>query len=116
ELISLMVMDAGKRAEEADIEVSEAIDFAEYYARCHAEFEAIPTSVWHARGPVVVTPPWNFPLAIGLGGVFAALVAGNPVILKPALETPLVARRACELLWQAGVPEHLLQFVVCRDE
>jgi len=115
ELIALMVLDAGKRAEEADIEVSEAIDFAEYYLRCHRELRADSHIKATPRGVVVITPPWNFPLAIGLGGAFAALVAGNAVILKPALETPLVAQRACELLWDAGIPESLLQYVVCDD-
>jgi len=115
ELIALMVLDAGKRVEEADIEVSEAIDFAEYYLRCQREIADDSRMTATPRGVVVVTPPWNFPLAIGLGGVFAALVAGNAVILKPALETPLVAQRACELLWQAGIPESMLQFVVCED-
>jgi RHH-type proline utilization regulon transcriptional repressor/proline dehydrogenase/delta 1-pyrroline-5-carboxylate dehydrogenase len=115
ELIALMVLDAGKRVEEADVEVSEAIDFAEYYLRCQAELSRDSRVSAAPRGVVVITPPWNFPLAIGLGGVFAALVAGNAVILKPALETPLVAQRACELLWDAGVPEPLLQFVVCED-
>jgi RHH-type transcriptional regulator, proline utilization regulon repressor / proline dehydrogenase / delta 1-pyrroline-5-carboxylate dehydrogenase len=116
ELIALMVLDAGKRAEEADVEVSEAIDFAEYYLRCHRELSSDSRVRVSARGVVVVTPPWNFPLAIALGGVFAALVAGNAVILKPALETPLVAQRACELLWDAGIPQSLLQYVVCQDE
>lgn len=116
ELVALMLLDAGKRVEEADVEVSEAIDFAEYYWRCHAELDRDLSVRSRSRGPVVVTPPWNFPLAIPLGGVFAALVAGNPVILKPALETPLVARRACELLWDSGVPLDWLQLVLCRDE
>ena len=116
ELIALMVLDAGKRAEEADVEVSEAVDFAEYYLRCQAELWGEPGITPSARGVVVVTPPWNFPLAIPVGGALAALVAGNAVILKPALETPLVARRACELLWEAGIPESLLQFLVCEDE
>jgi RHH-type transcriptional regulator, proline utilization regulon repressor / proline dehydrogenase / delta 1-pyrroline-5-carboxylate dehydrogenase len=116
ELIALMVLDAGKRVEEADVEVSEAIDFAEYYLRCHRELTSDSRIAASARGVVVITPPWNFPLAIGLGGAFAALVAGNAVILKPALETPLVAQRACELLWEAGIPESLLQYVVCHDQ
>ena len=115
ELIALMVLDAGKRAEEADIEVSEAVDFAEYYLRCQRELTADARVRAAARGVVVVTPPWNFPLAIAVGGVLAALVAGNVVILKPALETPLVAQRACELLWEAGIPEAMLQFIVCED-
>ena len=116
ELIALMVLDAGKRVEEADVEVSEAIDFAEYYLRCQRELASDSRITAPARGVVVITPPWNFPLAIGLGGAFAALVTGNAVILKPALETPLVAQRACELLWGAGIPEDLLQYVVCHDQ
>src|SRR5690606_23343477 len=118
ELIALMVLDAGKRVLEADVEVSEAIDFAEYYAHSYEQMNADAhrrASNLQPRGVTVVTPPWNFPLAIPLGGVFAALAAGNPVILKPAQETPLVAQHACELLWQAGVPEHWLQLVICRD-
>lgn len=119
ELIALMVLDAGKRVTEADAEVSEAIDFARYYAVSFRELfdeaRAISAELL-PRGPVVITPPWNFPLAIPLGGVFAALVAGNPVILKPALETPLVAARACEVLWDAGVPRSWLQLVVCEDD
>ncbi len=115
ELVSLMVLDAGKRVEEADVEVSEAIDFAEYYLRCQRVLERESGLATRPKGPVVVTPPWNFPLAIPLGGVFAALVAGNPVIIKPALETPLVVQRACELLWQSGVPREALQLVVCED-
>lgn len=119
ELIAIMVLDAGKRVVEADTEVSEAIDFARYYAECFADLEGEAKRAGarlSPRGPVVVTPPWNFPLAIPLGGVFAALCAGNPVILKPALETPLVASRACELLWDAGIPRQWLQLVVCEDE
>ncbi len=119
ELIALMVMDAGKRVAEGDVEVSEAIDFAEYYAETHDQLEQEAKRVASQlapRGLTVVTPPWNFPLAIPLGGVFAALIAGNPVILKPALETPLVATRACELLWDAGIPQDWLQLVISEDE
>ncbi len=113
-LVARMVLDAGKRVQEADIEVSEAVDFARYYACAFREsenrFDLEP------RGPVVVTPPWNFPLAIPLSGCLAALVTGNPVILKPAPETPLVARAAAEACWRAGIPADALQFVPCRDE
>lgn len=116
ELIALMVQDAGKRVDEADTEVSEAIDFAEYYARQLLSLLSVPTLSCTPRGLTVVTPPWNFPLAIPLGGVFAALLAGNPVILKPALETPRVARRAAELCWDAGIPKTALQLVITDDE
>jgi RHH-type transcriptional regulator, proline utilization regulon repressor / proline dehydrogenase / delta 1-pyrroline-5-carboxylate dehydrogenase len=116
ELIALMVLDAGKRPEEGDVEVSEAIDFAEYYPRSFRDWHDTPNVRLKGRGPTVVTPPWNFPLAIPMGGVFAALMAGNSVILKPALETALVAQRACELCWEAGIPRDVLQFVVCQDD
>ncbi len=113
-LIGLIVKDGGKRAQEADTEVSEAIDLARFYARAYLDLNGRYELA--ARGPVVVTPPWNFPLAIPLGGCLAAIVAGNPVILKPAPETPLVARRACEICWEAGVARDALQFVPCKDE
>jgi RHH-type proline utilization regulon transcriptional repressor/proline dehydrogenase/delta 1-pyrroline-5-carboxylate dehydrogenase len=114
ELIGAMVLDAGKRPIEADAEVSEAIDFAEYYAHQHerlrSRFELEP------KGLVVVTPPWNFPLSIGLGSTLAALVAGNPVLLKPPPETPLVLARAVELCLRAGVPETALGLVIASDD
>ena len=62
-------------------------------------------------GPIVCISPWNFPLAIFTGQVVAALVCGNPVLAKPAEQTPLIAARAVELMYQAGVPEEVLQFV-----
>jgi RHH-type transcriptional regulator, proline utilization regulon repressor / proline dehydrogenase / delta 1-pyrroline-5-carboxylate dehydrogenase len=118
ELIARMLRDAGKRADEADVEVSEAIDFAEYYARSALRLQLELDGSGAARHPVglvVVTPPWNFPLAIPLGGVFAALAAGNAVVLKPASETPDVARLGAELCWRAGVPRELLQLLICDD-
>lgn len=111
-LVSAMVLDAGKRVEEADVEVSEAVDFARYYARAALELE----DNLGPRGVTVVTPPWNFPLAIPLGGALAALVAGNTVILKPAPETPLVAFLATKICHEAGIPQEALGFVPCRDE
>ncbi len=115
ELIAAMVLDAGKAPLEADVEVSEAIDFAEYYRRSARELWERADVMCEPRGVVLVTPPWNFPLAIPAGGVLAALATGNTVILKPALETVLVARRLCEAFWRAGVPRDVLQFVVCED-
>lgn len=112
-LIALMVKDAGKRVEEADIEVSEAVDFARYYARQVLELDE--RYEIRGRGVTVVTPPWNFPLAIPMGGCLAALAAGNPVILKPAPETPLVAQAGVEALYRAGVPTDALSFLPCDD-
>jgi len=115
ELIATMVSDGGKTVPEADAEVSEAIDFANYYATgmsrpgMHDGTAAVPL------GAVVVAPPWNFPLAIPCGGVLAALGAGNAVILKPAPETVLTAWELAKGLWAAGVPKRLLQFVPCPE-
>ncbi len=116
DLIAAMVMDAGKRVVEADAEVSEAIDFAEYYRMAYQRTEREGQVALSPRGTVLVTPPWNFPLAIPAGGVFAALMAGDRVILKPALETAFVAERLCRILWHAGVPRTALQLVICQDE
>jgi RHH-type transcriptional regulator, proline utilization regulon repressor / proline dehydrogenase / delta 1-pyrroline-5-carboxylate dehydrogenase len=107
-------MDGGKRVLEADAEVSEAIDFAEYYRASYERWQALGPLA--PRGTVLVTPPWNFPLAIAAGGTLAALVAGNRVILKPALETAYVGHLLAELLWQAGVPRAALQLLLCEDE
>jgi RHH-type proline utilization regulon transcriptional repressor/proline dehydrogenase/delta 1-pyrroline-5-carboxylate dehydrogenase len=117
ELIAAMVLDAGKRVDQADTEVSEAIDFAEYYASSFGELvNGHPELEFRAKGVALIAPPWNFPLAIPASGVLAALMAGNSVILKPALETVLVAERLAQACWAAGIPRDALQFVVCTDE
>jgi len=115
ELIAAMVDDAGKTIAEADVEVSEAVDYASYYARQAVELDRHRAA--HAPlGTVVVAPPWNFPLAIPLGGVLAALAAGNAVVLKPAPETVLTAWLGARCLWDAGVPHDRLQFLPCPDD
>jgi RHH-type proline utilization regulon transcriptional repressor/proline dehydrogenase/delta 1-pyrroline-5-carboxylate dehydrogenase len=116
ELISALVMDGGKRVVEADAEVSEAIDFAEYYRASYLAWLARAPVELSPRGTVLVTPPWNFPLAIAAGGTLAALVTGNRVILKPALETAFVGQLLAELLWQAGVPRGALSLLLCEDD
>ena len=111
ETVALLVHDGKKAAAESDAEVSEAIDFASYYAdyRPSSRIEA------SALGVVVVAPPWNFPYAIPCGGVLAALMAGNTVILKPAPETQATAWRLAQQLWRGGVPREVLQFFACED-
>ncbi len=113
--IGSMLLDAGKNIVQADVEISEAIDFANYYALGLNEPGFHDGTRHSALGVVVVTPPWNFPYAIPAGGVLAALAAGNSVILKPARETVLVAWRLAEQLWQAGVPQEVLQFAPTVD-
>jgi len=116
ELIGVLVLDAGKRVQQADTEVSEAVDFAEYYRRSALQWSGLPHLRARPRGVVLVTPPWNFPLAIAAGGVLAALAAGNTVVLKPALETVWVAHELANICWDAGVPRDALQLCVCTDE
>lgn len=116
ELISVMVADGGKIIPEADAEVSEAIDFAEYYRRNMEEWSSCKDIRCKPRGPMVVIPPWNFPCAIPVGGVLAALVAGNTVIFKPSRDTVLVAWTLVNIFWQAGVPKDVLQFIVASSE
>jgi RHH-type proline utilization regulon transcriptional repressor/proline dehydrogenase/delta 1-pyrroline-5-carboxylate dehydrogenase len=113
--IGSMLLDAGKNVVQADVEVSEAIDFANYYAESLEQTGFFDGTTQHPIGVVVVTPPWNFPYAIPAGGVLAALAAGNAVILKPARETVLVAWQLVQQLWEAGVPREVLQFVPTID-
>jgi RHH-type proline utilization regulon transcriptional repressor/proline dehydrogenase/delta 1-pyrroline-5-carboxylate dehydrogenase len=110
-LLAVMAYDTGKTVREGDPEVSEAVDFAAYYASC------IPDdgSGFRPYGVVTVASPWNFPLSIPAGGVLAALAAGNAVILKPAPEAVAVAGELVRVMWDAGVPGDVLQFVPCVD-
>jgi len=112
-LLAVMAMEAKKTFSEADPEISEAIDFAEYYARALDSLVEDDRIRLAPRGVVAVFPPWNFPLAIPIGGICAALVGGNRVIVKPSPFTPAVARTAVETLWKAGVPKEALAFVHC---
>jgi RHH-type proline utilization regulon transcriptional repressor/proline dehydrogenase/delta 1-pyrroline-5-carboxylate dehydrogenase len=107
-LMGLAMREAGKSAANAISEVREAIDFLRYYA---AQGRSRLGSAQAPLGPVTCISPWNFPLAIFTGQVAAALVAGNPVLAKPAEETPLIAAEAVRLLHQAGVPADALQLL-----
>ncbi|MFT4549951.1 MAG: RHH-type proline utilization regulon transcriptional repressor/proline dehydrogenase [Pseudoalteromonas tetraodonis] len=114
ESIACMIRDGGKAVAEADGEISEAIDFANYYASC-LETSGLEGAVPSGRGIVVVVPPWNFPYAIPASGILAGLMAGNAVILKPAPEAVLTGWILAQHLWRAGVPREVLQFVPCPD-
>lgn len=111
-LIACMVHEAKKAPAEGDVEVSEAIDYARYYAESYRPPAHLRAA---ALGVVVVAPPWNFPYAIPCGGVLAALMAGNGVVLKPAPETVATAWHLAQRLWEAGVPPKVLQFFPCED-
>ena len=117
ELISLCVREAGKTWSNAVAEVRETVDFCRYYAQqIRAIGSVAPRPYSSPPGPVVCISPWNFPLAIFVGEVSAALAAGSPVIAKPAEQTPLIAAHAVKLLHQAGVPRAALQFLPGRGE
>jgi len=108
QLMGLAMREAGKSAANAIAEVREAIDFLRYYAQ---EARRVCGAETRPLGPVVCISPWNFPLAIFTGQVAAALVAGNPVLAKPAEETPLIAAEAVHILHEAGVPADALHLV-----
>jgi RHH-type proline utilization regulon transcriptional repressor/proline dehydrogenase/delta 1-pyrroline-5-carboxylate dehydrogenase len=115
ELVALMAAEGKKTVGEADTEVSEAVDFARYYASCARELGRLDGARADPLGVVVVCGPWNFPLAIPAGGALAALAAGNAVVLKPAPQTPAVAFAAARACWDAGVPQTALHYARCPD-
>ena len=121
ELAALEVFEAGKPWDQSDADVCEAIDFCEYYGRemirlgQGGEVQSPPgeknSLLYQGKGVGVVIAPWNFPLAIPCGMTAAALVTGNPVILKPAEQTPAVAWKLVEALTASGLPAGVLQFL-----
>ncbi len=108
--LACLRIDGKKAIAEADGEVSEAIDFARYYARTASAPAGVRAE---ALGVVAVVSPWNFPYAIPAGGVLAALMAGNAVIFKPARATSQIAWLLTRQLWEAGVPRDVLHFFPC---
>ena len=122
ELIALCTREAGKSIQDGIDEVREAVDFCRYYAvqakKMMAKPELLPGPTGElnelflqGRGVFVCISPWNFPLAIFLGQVAAALAAGNTVVAKPAEQTSIVGYRAVQLAHQAGIPKEALQFL-----
>ncbi|WP_042550803.1 trifunctional transcriptional regulator/proline dehydrogenase/L-glutamate gamma-semialdehyde dehydrogenase [Ralstonia solanacearum] len=113
-LMGLIIREAGKTLSNAISEVREAVDFLRYYA---AQVRGGFSNDTHRPlGPVVCISPWNFPLAIFTGQVSAALAAGNPVLAKPAEQTPLIAAQAVRILREAGVPAGAVQLLPGRGE
>lgn len=108
---ALIVRESGKARAEALGDVDEAIDFLQFYAR-EALRLARELPMARARGPIAVVCPWNFPLAIPVGMASAALVMGNPVLLKSAEQTPLVVERWVQLMHALGTPTGALQHLV----
>ncbi len=126
DLSAVIILESGKTWREADGDVCEAIEFCEFYARsARGLFEPrrlgrftgeINDEWFQPRGVAVVISPWNFPLAICCGMTVAALVTGNTVIVKPAEQTPAIARSFCEILREAGAPASAIQFLAGAGE
>lgn len=122
ELAALIVREGGRTQGDATSEVREAIDFCRYYASQARQKFAAPISLpgptgerntleLHGRGVFVCISPWNFPLAIFVGQIAAALAAGNSVVAKPAEQTPIIGSVAVSILHEAGVPAEVLHFL-----
>ena len=117
-----LVFEAGKTWVEAEADVSEAIDFCEYYARQALDL-ANPEPLVQLSGergeltylPLgvgVIIPPWNFPLAILVGMTTAALVTGNTVVIKPSSDTPTIAAQFADAMLKAGIPPRAFSLLV----
>jgi RHH-type proline utilization regulon transcriptional repressor/proline dehydrogenase/delta 1-pyrroline-5-carboxylate dehydrogenase len=122
EFVTLCVREGGRTVRDSLTEVREAVDLCRYYAACAVEQFAQPqhlpgptgedNQLFHfGRGVFVCISPWNFPIAIFIGQIAAALVAGNTVIAKPALQTSLTGMACVHLFHEAGIPENVLQFL-----
>ncbi len=116
DLIGCMCAVTGKTVTEGDVEVSEAIDFTRFYVSSMLEFDALEGVTCSPKGTVLVISPWNFPCAIPVGGVTAALAGGNTVILKPATVAAPVAWQFAGAFWEAGVPREALQVIIADRE
>lgn len=126
DIIALLMKEGKKTVMDAIAELREAVDFCRYYA-VEAEKLFTPRALpgptgesnmltLHGRGVWVAISPWNFPLAIFMGQVAAALVTGNCVMAKPAEQTPAIAQLAVQLLHQAGVPKEVVQLAAGAGE
>ncbi len=114
-LIQVMAAEAGKTIAEGDVEVSEAVDFARYYAELAEELDRVDGAKYTPSKLIVVTPPWNFPVAIPAGSTLAALASGASVIIKPAKQAQRSGAVMVDALWRAGVPRDVLALVDLKD-
>ncbi|WP_254359722.1 bifunctional proline dehydrogenase/L-glutamate gamma-semialdehyde dehydrogenase [Microbacterium hominis] len=115
DLLEVMASEAGKTLDQADPEVSEAIDFAHYYAERALDLGAVDGARFTPASLTLVTPPWNFPVAIPAGSTLAALAAGSAVVIKPARQARRCGAVMVEALWEAGVPRDVLALVQLAD-
>lgn len=111
DLLEVMTSETGKTIDQGDPEVSEAVDFAHYYAESARKLEKVDGATFVPARLTVVTPPWNFPVAIPAGSTLAALAAGSAVVIKPAKQARRSGAVMIEALWEAGVPKDVLTMV-----
>jgi len=126
ELMAVMMVEVAKTAPEADGDVCEAIDFCEFYATemlrlaTPSRRASLPGEsnlyAYQGRGPALVIAPWNFPLAILCGMTVAPLLAGNPVIMKPAEQSSGIAKILYDMMLEVGFPRDVVQFLPGRGE
>jgi len=126
ELSALIIRESGKPWKEADADVAEAIDFCEYYADEMQKFAEPKETMlmpgednrysYKPKGIAVVISPWNFPLAIACGMTVAALVTGNPTVLKPAEQSTLIAYEFAKIVLNSGVPKNAFAFITGLGE
>ena len=115
ELIEVMAAEAGKTIDQADPEVSEAVDFAHYYAELARELDRVDGARFTPARLTLVTPPWNFPVAIPAGSVLAALAAGSAVVLKPAGPAERCGAVVAEIIWGVLPDPDLLTLVQVQE-
>jgi RHH-type proline utilization regulon transcriptional repressor/proline dehydrogenase/delta 1-pyrroline-5-carboxylate dehydrogenase len=111
DLLEVMASETGKTIDQGDPEVSEAVDFAHYYAESARKLDDVDGAAFVPSKLTVVTPPWNFPVAIPAGSTLAALAAGSAVVIKPAKQARRSGAVMIEALWEAGVPRDVLTMV-----
>ncbi|WP_171027528.1 bifunctional proline dehydrogenase/L-glutamate gamma-semialdehyde dehydrogenase [Pseudarthrobacter sp. NamE2] len=111
DLLEVMASETGKTIDQGDPEVSEAVDFAHYYAESARKLDRVDGATFVPAKLTVVTPPWNFPVAIPAGSTLAALAAGSAVVIKPAKQAARSGAVMVEALWEAGVPKDVLTMV-----
>jgi len=117
ELLEVMASECGKTLDQADPEVSEAIDFARHYAELAVQLDEVDGATFRPVNLTLVVPPWNFPVAIPAGSTLAALAAGSSVIIKPAPQARRCGAIMVKALWDAGVPADALRLVnVAEDQ
>ena len=114
-MLEVMGSECGKTLDQGDPEVSEAIDFAHYYAQRGLELENVDGASYTPSKLTVVTPPWNFPMAIPAGSTLSALASGSAVIIKPASQAARIGATMVQALWDAGVPKDVLQLVFLAE-